>query len=465
MNCERPIRIRNPYSGKWMYVPCRHCDACKIAQANRKAVELEACAHNYKYMYFLTLSYAPEYVPYVIDGISYIMRGKYYEIIEDLPFCVETGNSPLLQNHHCDAVGVIYPRDFQLFMKRFRKFINKNYGKREIKYFAAFEYGSKRGRPHVHVLLLSNDLTFAECRTSAFENWKYHDWSQFENFETGVNESCKVCDKSTSYYLASYCNCNNSDNPISQIHDFRPRTIRSKEMAFGMHPSELQIFREGVQRIANNDFGSTLSQDRKPFFYFDLSKQGSPALSLVSKKYIDAAFSKPKGFFEMAFGDFLSRARCIVALVGIRERRGLSKFGEFDETGLKPQDLNFYRKWKNHEKVLGLRLCLSEYCRLFWLVCNYFASCLLYMQMVEYEAMTNKDDYVLQQIDTYVEDLSRKRWFVYRHLHSVYRKSFMTLSLECPPFQRRQIDIYTTKYRKRLLKKHLNDVNNVLFKF
>lgn len=48
-------------------------------------------------------------------------------------------------------------RDLQLFIKRLRKYL----GNQEIKYFAAGEYGEKKGRAHYHIILLGwtpNDL-------------------------------------------------------------------------------------------------------------------------------------------------------------------------------------------------------------------------------------------------------------------------------------------------------------------
>ena len=469
MNCEHPIRIKNPYSGKWMYVPCRHCDACRISAANRKAVELEAASKNYKYMYFLTLTYAPEYVPYVIDGFSYIMRGSAYEIIEDLPYCVEglsfNPDSKLLAHHHCPAVGVLYYRDVQLFMKRFRKYLSKHYGRENIKFFAAGEYGSKFGRPHFHLLILSNSLQFAECQDSAHQCWKYHDWNRLIELSGGKDENCKVCDKGTSYYITMYCNCSNCDLPVSQVADFRPKTIRSKNMDFGMCPQELLEFKKGVRRIASEDFRVSCNQVTKPFFYIDTSRKDNVSTVLVSKKFVDAAFQKPHGFYEMSFGIFLSRAYRIVATCRECERLGISKYTDFGDSRitLKAADHAFYRRYKYHEKVLGFRLDLGDYCALMWKVLKYYACCLLFVQMSEYERLENKDDYVLQQIDTKVECLQRRRVYFYNHVHKLYRDNFRKLDLECPPHQRRLIDDYVRRYKQRLLTKHLNDGNNILF--
>lgn len=46
-------------------------------------------------------------------------------------------------------------RDIQLFMKRLRKYISKNYIGKKIKYIACGEYGEKLMRPHYHLLIFN----------------------------------------------------------------------------------------------------------------------------------------------------------------------------------------------------------------------------------------------------------------------------------------------------------------------
>lgn len=466
MNCLNPIHIKNPYSGKWMYVPCRHCEACLIASANSKAVELKECMSNYKYAYFLTLTYAPEYVPYVLPGFSYVMRGFDYEIIEDLEECIPQDIcSPFLQNHPFPAIGVLYYRDVQLFYKRFRKNLVKAYGKERtgFKHFTVCEYGSKFGRPHYHSVILSNDLLYEQVYGAAVKSWRMHDWNRFQ--QDGTNKALKVADCGSSSYVASYVNSYNCNIGISFIDGFQPRTIRSKSMGFGTSKPIMERFKEDVGRIAREDFDINDRYDAKPFFFYDTTRIDNVSISLISKRYISAAFAKPTGFHEMSFSNFVACATRIINNVNERRSKDISLSAEDVEgiPNLKSQDLAFYRSYKRHKFLLGNRYRFLDYLRLSWKVQKYYASCLLYMQMIGYEECNNKDEYFLELIDTFAEDLNRKRWILYTHTHCFNPKLFNKINLNCPPLSAQKIKTYVNRYRSKLIGKHINDVNQILY--
>lgn len=466
MNCEHPIRIKNQYNGKWMYVPCRHCDSCRITSANKKAVELEKYMTNFRLVVFVTLTYSNDYVPYVIPGVSYIMRGSDYEIIDDLEESLPSDFISLgLQNHSIkNAIGVLYYRDVQLFFKRFRKYINKNYGRKSFKYFALGEYGTKYARPHYHLAIMSNELSFAEIESACVENWSYHNWSRF--VVDGINQAIKICDKSTAYYLASYFNCGANDLPISQISDFRTKTWRSKGLDYGTCESELEIFRESVRKLyLGNDY-EMCDGIAKPFVFIDATRKDNVSTCVISKRYLSAAFSTPKGFSQMSFGDFVSRAKSLVECFSRAEEDGISKsvVHPYLLNHNKSADMAFYRSFKRHKYILGFELHIMDYLDLFWRVNNYYASILLERQMLQYEELTNKDEYWLEQIDTHVENLNRKyaRLIVRMQSPQYKGKNFKYLNLECPPASQRLLSERRTKFKKRLLKKHLNDMYQII---
>lgn len=116
MNCIYPRLIRVPSTpmfprGQNLTVPCGQCMACRIARRREWTVRLmhELSTSGYTGL-FLTLTYAPEYVP---------------------------------EN------GSLQPYDLQNFWKRMRK----KYNNLKIRYYAVGEYGDTNDRPHYHAIV------------------------------------------------------------------------------------------------------------------------------------------------------------------------------------------------------------------------------------------------------------------------------------------------------------------------
>lgn len=123
MNCRSPIWLEF-YQ---IAVPCGKCTLCKIAHSREWAVRLVHEMSNFDYSSFVTLTYRDENLPEK-ESIS--------------------------------------KRELQLFFKRLRK----NLDGREIKYFAAGEYGEQNGRPHYHAVILGLSMMEKEV---VEKSWKY----------------------------------------------------------------------------------------------------------------------------------------------------------------------------------------------------------------------------------------------------------------------------------------------------
>jgi len=106
-------------------VPCGRCIICRRNRAAEWAVRLQHEAEYHQKACFITLTYDDDHLPYTSTG------------------------EPTLSK-----------RDFQLFLKRFRKFINGD----RIKYFACGEYGSVTQRPHYHALIFGWQPDWSELR-------------------------------------------------------------------------------------------------------------------------------------------------------------------------------------------------------------------------------------------------------------------------------------------------------------
>lgn len=61
-------------------------------------------------------------------------------------------------NEHLPSNFSISKRELQLFIKRLRIEIERNYNGRRVRYFACGEYGEKSHRPHYHMILFGFDF-------------------------------------------------------------------------------------------------------------------------------------------------------------------------------------------------------------------------------------------------------------------------------------------------------------------
>ena len=98
-------------------VPCGHCAYCRKVYAREMAFRCEQEAFD-RYVYNCLITYDEEHLPH-------------------------RGGVPVLNKVH-----------FQDFIKRFRSWFDYYYGNK-VRYLCVGEYGGKKGRPHYHVILFS----------------------------------------------------------------------------------------------------------------------------------------------------------------------------------------------------------------------------------------------------------------------------------------------------------------------
>jgi hypothetical protein len=100
-------------------VPCRHCLGCQLDYARSWSVRMMIELDQMKKGIFLTLTYRNSDLPLTDSGFPTLKKS-----------------------------------DWQLFMKRLRERFND----RKLRFFMAGEYGSKRGRPHMHAIIFGLSL-------------------------------------------------------------------------------------------------------------------------------------------------------------------------------------------------------------------------------------------------------------------------------------------------------------------
>lgn len=130
--CLAPVQIKNPNRGRkdklshlvdtksqYINIPCGHCSEC-IANKQMSLVQRVQMEATKNHVFFCTLTYNNDSLPVVLTSNGYAIR---YADVSDV----------------------------QKMHKRLR--INNAFG-RPFRFIAVSELGSKRGRPHLHILYL-----------------------------------------------------------------------------------------------------------------------------------------------------------------------------------------------------------------------------------------------------------------------------------------------------------------------
>lgn len=250
--CAHPSYITNKYTGELIYTECGKCAYCLTKRSRGAAMRVTYNARKYNYCYFVTLDFAPKYLPllraYVVDKDYYteIVDGHLYDDgkFDIIPFsdwqgpdneyvtillkqCNGTKVFDKLKGVYVDAQDTIRltPAQFRALRERTRPtsgdplpvdtlpFANyvdfQNFIKRvkvnlkrlnpecdeKIHYYVVSEYGPQTLRPHFHMLLFfDKDVTSQNILQACNKSWKY-----------GTADVSLASGKSISY-VAGYAN-------------------------------------------------------------------------------------------------------------------------------------------------------------------------------------------------------------------------------------------------------------------
>ncbi len=171
MICTSPIKIldpRFPNLKKEIYVPCKHCVACRVNKTSEWTLRIMMELKNWDSARFITLTYRP-------------------------------GTTP--------ADKTLVKDDLSDFFKALRQNLNG----RKIRYFACGEYGERENdptdwekgkRPHYHAIVfgLTDSL---EDRKAVFNAWGRSD--DFQWFGKDWRKSCGDVTPDSARYVAGYC--------------------------------------------------------------------------------------------------------------------------------------------------------------------------------------------------------------------------------------------------------------------
>lgn len=258
--CLHPVKILNKYTNDVIYSSCGHCYSCLKNKSNRDTSLAMNIASNFKYCYFVWLSYEDQYLPYIelksVDSLNSTYSNYLFSSVNrNLIIPVSNGKDriiedPLFEFTHSMTSSeyqsiivkshgrydflrkcVVYPRfedcdnripycntsDCQKFLKRLR-FHSKNKYNEEIRFYGVSEYGPRTYRPHWHLLLFFNSDELAPViRQLVSESWSYG------------RTTCELSRGASASYVASYVNSNVCLPSLYLQHkEIRARSLHSK---------------------------------------------------------------------------------------------------------------------------------------------------------------------------------------------------------------------------------------------
>jgi len=115
--CITPFHVKDKFTGEYIPVPCSKCPPCKKRRTSGWSFRLVKEGERSQSALFVTLTYNTEVVPITKNGFMNLDKA-----------------------------------DVQKFMKRLRKLSNE-----KLKYYVCGEYGTKRMRPHYHLIIFNAD--------------------------------------------------------------------------------------------------------------------------------------------------------------------------------------------------------------------------------------------------------------------------------------------------------------------
>ena len=68
--CLDPLVVKNRYTHELVNVPCGKCEACQLRKSNDLLRRVDDEAKLHKDIFFVTLSYSPDYIPTIHNHLN-----------------------------------------------------------------------------------------------------------------------------------------------------------------------------------------------------------------------------------------------------------------------------------------------------------------------------------------------------------------------------------------------------------
>lgn len=340
--CQHPRTVVNKYTHEPVVVPCGHCPSCVLRRSAIQTNLLTTYSAQFRYIYFVTLTYAPCFLPTLevsvieictddIADVSCVPDINNLDANDDNTYLfgfrsvprsasVKVKNSTVERVFKDPEVKFSYPmkpkellfildkikhnvpnripyvcnRDLDLFLKRLRSY----YPDEKLRYYAVSEYGPTSFRPHWHLLLFSNSERFSKtvCENVS-KAWSYG-----------------RCDASLSRgfaapYVASYVN---SFVALPDFYTQMPKVVRPKSFhsigftESNLFPRKVQIAE--VDEVTNKCLdGVVVERNGK----FRTIKPTWPYLLRLFPRFSDSIRKFPSSIYQLLSAAFTAPARVV----------------------------------------------------------------------------------------------------------------------------------------------------------
>jgi hypothetical protein len=328
--CQHPRTVVNKYTHEPVVVSCGHCPACILRRSAIQTNLLTTYSAQFRYVYFVTLTYAPSFLPTFkvsiletctddiadvscfpdISNLDADDPNTYLFGFRSIPrtASVKLKNSTVERTFKDPEIRFTYPmkpkdllsildkvkhnipyripyvcnRDLDLFLKRLRSY----YPNEKLCYYAVSEYGPTSLRPHWHLLLFSNSDRFSQtvCENVS-KAWSYGrcDVSLSRGFAAS--------------YVASYVN---SFVALPDFYTQMPKVVRPKSFhSIGF--TESNLFPRKV-RIAEIDEVADKCLDGvrvERNGYFRTIKPTWPYLLRLFPRFSDPIRKSPSSIYQL----------------------------------------------------------------------------------------------------------------------------------------------------------------------
>lgn len=340
--CQNPRTVVNKYTHESVVTSCGVCPSCILRRSGIQTNLLTTYSAQFRYVYFVTLTYAPCFLPTLQVSIIEACAEDIADVpcvpnINDLDPCdnnrylfgfrsvprsasVKLKNSTVERTFKDPEVRFSYPmypktllsilgkinhnvpnripyicnRDLDLFLKRLRSY----YPDEKLRYYAVSEYGPTSYRPHWHLLLFSNSEQFSKTiLENVSKAWSYG-----------------RCDATLSRgfaapYVASYVN---SFVALPSFYTEMPRFLRPKSFhSIGFTESNLfprKVRVSEIDEVTNKCLdGVRVERDG----YFRILKPTWPYLLRLFPRFSDVIRKSPSSIHQLLFAAFTAPARVI----------------------------------------------------------------------------------------------------------------------------------------------------------
>lgn len=340
--CQHPRTVVNKYTHESVVVPCGSCPSCLLRRSAIQTNLLTTYAAQFRYVYFVTLTYAPCFLPTLevsvveactediadvscIPDINNLDAGDpnaYLFGFRSVPrtASVKLKTSTVERTFKDPEVKFTYPmkskdilsilekvkhdvpnripyicnRDLDLFLKRLRSY----YPDEKLRYYAVSEYGPTSFRPHWHLLLLSNSDRFSEtiCENVP-KAWSYG------RCDTSLSRGYAAL------YVASYLN---SFVSLPDFYTQMPKVVRPKSFhSIGFTESNLfprKVRIAEVDKVADKCLNGVVVERNGKFCTI---KPSWPYILRLFPRFSDTFRKSSSDVYQLLFAAFTAPARVI----------------------------------------------------------------------------------------------------------------------------------------------------------